>query len=123
MRPFKVQSWAPLLAPRVSSPKSRYLGLGGPNGPIFGGSLFNQRADQLQQRVMFWTLRAARQKSANLDERWFTTGGNVRFMQDEYSPRGLAAEIPRVSICAAVELSSLNVHVWAFWCTNQRLGP
>jgi hypothetical protein len=87
------------------------FGLSGANAATLRNFWLDKRGNQLQKRLMLWSLRSPGQKSANLDLGWATPGWNIGLMQNEYPARGVSAEIPSVAICAAVELSSLRVHV------------
>jgi hypothetical protein len=76
----------------------------------FIGSGFDERSDHLQQGLLLGTISSG-EEVAQFDVRDLSAGWNIRLMQDEHSARGIFAQMPAISIWAAVELSrSRRIH-------------
>jgi hypothetical protein len=76
----------------------------------FTGSGFDERSDHLQQGLLLRTT-TSREEVSQLDLGDVSTGGDVRLVQHEHSARCIFAQMPAISIWAAVELShSSSIH-------------
>src|ERR1051325_7902670 len=79
----------------------------------------HEGADQPQQGLMFWVQRSSAEELTDVNIRDLTARGVVRLVSHEYPfCAGVPAQQPAVSVCTAVEDSSLDQH-WTSLGTTQ----
>jgi hypothetical protein len=71
----------------------------------------NQRSNQAQEFLLFWSVPSCDEKGSNLNIGALSTGGEIRFMSDEH-PIGIriAGQQPPVPVGTAINLSGPNGH-------------